>query len=116
MLAVPTAQMISAASQGTAIPAGRSTDWPNNRKGTQMRRFIIAAVTVAFLAVPAVSMADSNGNSANRNPSACGMIHAARADANGNFGWLGPDGGASDHGTTPPGLTYQNNKIASQTC
>ena len=81
-----------------------------------MRKFIIAAVTVASLAVPAVSMADP-GNSAVSNASACGTVHAAQADVNGNFGsWLGPDGGASDHGTTPPGLTYQNNKIASQTC
>ena len=72
---------------------------------------------MASLAVPAVSMANP-GNSANSHASACGTIHAAQADANGNFGWLGSDGGASDNGTTPPGQASGGNAnaVASQSC
>ena len=79
-----------------------------------MRKLIIAAVTVAALAVPAVGMADTTGTQA----SACGAVHGAFASTNGNFGRLGAVGGASDKGTTPPGQAPAGNPnaVASQSC
>jgi hypothetical protein len=44
--------------------------------------------------------------------SPCGAVHGAFANVNGNFGWLGPDGGASDRGSSvgqDPGATGYNN-------
>lgn len=55
--------------------------------------------------VPAISHAASQ-------PSACGAVHGAFANVNGNFGWLGPLGGTPGyHGAVgqEPGATGYNN-------
>lgn len=76
-----------------------------------MGKIIITAVAVASLAVPAVASAATQ----NSNASPTGATHGAFADVNGNFGSLGADGGASDHGTITgrtSGATGNNNSTA----
>jgi hypothetical protein len=52
-------------------------------------------------------------------PACDGAIHGAFANTNGNFGWLGPDGGASDFGTfvgQESGATGASNSNAAAYC
>lgn len=74
-----------------------------------MRRLITLATVVATLALPAVAGAD--------NASTCGATHGAFANVNGNFGWLGADGGTPGYHSgavgQDPGATGYNNSTAS---
>lgn len=66
------------------------------------------AVMLGSLALPAFAAGSGDGSQA----SACGAVHGAFADVNGNFGWLGPDGGTPGyHGAVgqQPGATGYNN-------
>jgi hypothetical protein len=77
-----------------------------------MRKLIPAATIVAALGVPATSFAGQTTNVTTSSASCEGLNHAA-SSAGTNFGWLGQDGGASDHGTLTgqmPGATGSNNK------
>jgi hypothetical protein len=52
-------------------------------------------------------------------PACDGAIHGAFANVNGNYSWLGPDGGASDFGSSvgqDPGATGSNNSNAATYC
>ena len=63
------------------------------------------AVMFGSLAIPTFAAAGDNA-------SACGAVHGAFASTNGNFGWLGQDGGAAGyHGVVgqTPGATGYNN-------
>ena len=51
-----------------------------------MRKLIAASVLAAVLAVPATASAENHA-------SACGAVHGAFANVNGNFGFLGELGG-----------------------
>jgi hypothetical protein len=64
-----------------------------------MRRIVVAVVTVASVVVPALAVPAVS--SANQTNASCeGATHGSFANVNGNSGeWLGPDGGAFDHGT-----------------
>jgi hypothetical protein len=61
----------------------------------------------AAVAIPAISHAASN------QASACGSAHGAFANVNGNFGWLGQDGGTPGYHNgaagQDPGATGYNN-------
>lgn len=75
-------------------------------------RILIAATVLAVPAFGAVgAYADQGGNA--DNGSACGQAHAARADVNGNYGFLGGAGGTPGYhnGATgqDPGATGSNN-------
>jgi len=57
--------------------------------------------------------------SADGTPACDGAIHGAFANVNSNFGWLGPDGGASDFGSVvgqDSGATGSNNSGAAAYC
>lgn len=78
---------------------------------TNTKKYVLGVVAslvmVGGVAAPALA-AGSSGSQA----SACGAIHGAFADVNGNFGWLGAEGGAAGyHGVTgqEPGATGYNN-------
>jgi hypothetical protein len=81
-----------------------------------MKKFAVAFVALLVLAFPIGVMADSNGSSA----SPCGAVHGAFADTNGNFGFLGADGGTPGfhNGAVgqDAGATGSNNSSASQAC
>lgn len=68
-----------------------------------------AIVGMLALAAPAFAAGQGDGSKA----SACGAVHGAFADVNGNFGWLGPLGGTPGYhgGATgqEPGATGYNN-------
>jgi hypothetical protein len=75
-----------------------------------MKKLIMLAATLSLsLSGAAFAAPPSNLN----NGSACGQAHAARADVNGNFGFLGQDGGTPGYhnGATgqDPGATGYNN-------
>ena len=81
-------------------------------KKVNIKKVIVAVVAsagmTAGLAVPALAAGAGDGS----NASACGAVHGAFADTNGNFGWLGEAGGAAGyHGVTgqTPGATGYNN-------
>jgi hypothetical protein len=69
-----------------------------------MKRILIAVASVAALAVPAVASAA---------PSPSGACHGAFANVNGNFGFLGEDGGTPGYHNgavgQDPGATGYNN-------
>lgn len=70
------------------------------------------SIFAAALLVSGAAFADNSGKSDQSNASSCGTAHAAQADVNGNFGWLGQEGGAAGyHGVTgqEPGATGYNN-------
>jgi hypothetical protein len=81
-----------------------------------MKKFAVAFVALLALAFPIGVMADSSGSSA----SPCGAVHGAFADANGNFGFLGADGGTPGYHDGAVGqdvsATGYNNSTASQSC
>lgn len=69
-------------------------------------KYLVMAVVIAVLAVAGASFASSD------NASSCGAAHGAFADVNGNFGFLGDEGGAAGyHDATgqEPGATGYNN-------
>ena len=74
-----------------------------------MRYMVIAIVA---LALAGAAFAAGNGSS-DTPASACGAVHGAFADTNGNFGFLGEDGGTPGYhgGATgqEPGATGYNN-------
>lgn len=79
-----------------------------------MRKIVAVCSVVglfSFLGTLSVSAAGA--------PSCDGAIHGAFANVNGNFGWLGADGGASDRGTSVgqnPGAVGFNNSTAAAYC
>jgi hypothetical protein len=77
-----------------------------------VKKIIALATAVVALAVPATSLAASN----NSNASDSGATHAARADVNGNFGWLGAEGGTPGYhdgnvGQDPGATGYNNSHV-----
>lgn len=58
-----------------------------------IKKYVIGAtaavLSVGALAAPALAAGSGDGS----NASACGAVHGAYADVNGNFGFLGGDGG-----------------------
>lgn len=81
--------------------------------GHKVKRCVIgAAATILMaggLAIPALAAGAGDGS----NASPCGAVHGAFADSNGNFGFLGADGGTPGyHGGAvgqDPGATGYNN-------
>jgi len=75
-----------------------------------MKRAIATLAAVSALAVPAVASADNNA-------SPCGASHGAFANTNGNFGWLGDEGGTPGYHNgargQQPGATGYNNSHSS---
>jgi hypothetical protein len=73
------------------------------------------ALLVAALAAPAFADQGKGNDSRTENRSACGAAHAADANVNGNFGWLGQDHGGGTPGYhdgatgQDPGATGYNN-------
>ena len=87
---------------------------PIQAKGECMRR-IFAVLSVFGM----MSLLGTVGVSAN-DASNCGAVHGAFANANGDFGFLGQDGGSPGYHDgavgQDPGATGFNNSTASQTC
>jgi hypothetical protein len=92
-------------------------------KSIKTKTAIVASATVLGISglgmavvIPAVSNAAGNGDGSNA--SACGAAHGAFADANGNYGFLGPLGGTPGYHNgavgQDPGATGSNN--SSSTC
>jgi hypothetical protein len=80
----------------------------NDSKETKVKKIIALATAVVALAIPATALAASSDSQA----SYSGATHAARADVNHNFGWLGALGGAAGyHGVVgqESGATGYNN-------
>jgi hypothetical protein len=86
--------------QGASGETGLTT---SRRKS--MKKLIAAALVALALAVPATS--------ASAAASACGAVHGAFANENGNFGWLGAEGGTPGYHNgavgQDPGATGFNN-------
>lgn len=77
-----------------------------------MKLFMLAAAL--SLSVSGAALADNSGKSGQSNASSCGTAHAAQADVNGNFGFLGQvyQGAPNYHGGVmgqEPGATGYNN-------
>jgi hypothetical protein len=74
-----------------------------------MKRLIGTVALLAALAIPAAASADNNA-------SACGAAHGAFANVNGNFGFLGAEGGTPGYHNgavgQDPGATGSNNSNA----
>ncbi len=77
-----------------------------------IKKFLVGAAASAIMlgamAMPALAAGAGDGSQA----SACGAVHGAFADVNGNFGWLGVLGGTPGyHGAVgqEPGATGYNN-------
>ena len=68
-----------------------------------------SALLLGSLAIPAFAAGAGDGS----NASACGAVHGAFADVNGNFGFLGQDGGTPGYHDgavgQDPGATGYNN-------
>lgn len=76
-----------------------------------IKKLATIGATLALLAttaMPAFAAGAGDGSQA----SACGAVHGAFADVNGNFGWLGEEGGTPGYhgavGQTPPATGYNN--------
>ena len=71
-----------------------------------MKMLFATLMVVAALAIPAVGSADNSA-------SPCGATHGAFANVNGNFGFLGADGGTPGYHNgavgQDPGATGSNN-------
>jgi hypothetical protein len=80
-----------------------------------MQGILRTGVLIAALAVSSVAFAAGPSDGSKASP--CGAIHGAFADSNGNFGFLGPDGGTPGfhNGATgqDPGATGYNNSHTS---
>ena len=94
----------------------------NIRNGVQYKKtsvkqcvlgIIAAGVMVVGVAAPAFAAGPGNGSQA----SPCGAVHGAFADVNGNFGFLGADGGTPGYHNgavgQDPGATGYNNSHTS---
>jgi hypothetical protein len=73
-----------------------------------MRKLIVVATALAAMAIPATAGADNHA-------SCNGAAHGAFANVNGNFGWLGQEGGAAGYhgvvGQTPGATGYNNSHV-----
>jgi hypothetical protein len=58
-----------------------------------VKKVLLGAGTGALLFAAAITPAFAAGNGDGSNASACGAVHGAFADVNGNFGFLGAVGG-----------------------
>lgn len=71
-----------------------------------MKKLLAVAVAIVAMAFPAVA-------SAGNNASPCGAVHGAFANENGNFGFLGEEGGTPGYHNgavgQQPGATGSNN-------
>jgi hypothetical protein len=79
-----------------------------------MKKAIITLVVVIALAVPSAGFATGSTDS---NASCSGATHGAFADENGNFGFLGPEGGTPGHhngavGQDPGATGYNNSHVS----
>jgi hypothetical protein len=78
-----------------------------------MRKFILTASIAAIGALGLTAAGPAAANEA----SPCGATHGAFANVNGNFGWLGEDGGTPGYHEAKgqeEGATGYNNKTASE--
>lgn len=70
---------------------------------------ITGAIAIAMTATTVLAAGNGDGS----NASACGAVHGAFADVNGNFGFLGQDGGTPGYHNgavgQDPGATGFNN-------
>jgi hypothetical protein len=57
----------------------------------------LALVVVPAIVALGLSAGSASAGSDNSHASACGAVHGAFADQNGNFGFLGEEGGAPGH-------------------
>jgi hypothetical protein len=77
-----------------------------------MKKIFGLVMLAGALSLSGAAFADNSGKSGQSNASSCGTAHAAQADVNGNFGWLGADGGAAGFhcvtGQTPGATGYNN--------
>jgi hypothetical protein len=77
-----------------------------------MRKLIPTAMAVVALAIPAAASASGE---VPEQASCEGATHGAFADVNGNFGWLGEDGGTPGHygavGQEPGATGYRNSHV-----
>ena len=75
---------------------------------------MLAALGLTVI-MPFTALAAGAGDGSNA--SACGAVHGAFADTNGNFGWLGADGGTPGYHNgavgQDPGATGYNNSHTS---
>lgn len=77
---------------------------------------ITGVVAIAMTAATAFAAGNGDGS----NASACGAVHGAFADVNGNFGFLGQDGGTPGYhngavGQDPGATGYNNSHTSCQT-
>lgn len=72
----------------------------------------VSATMVGMMTGPVLAVGDGS------HASACGAIHGAFADVNGNFGWLGAEGGAAGYhgvvGQASGATGYNNSHTACQ--
>jgi hypothetical protein len=83
---------------------------------SKYRKYAISAGAGILIAGAAAVPAFAAGNNNGPQSSPCGAAHGAFANINGNFGWLGDEGGAAGyHGVTgqEPGATGYNNSHTS---
>lgn len=80
------------------------------------KKLVVGAIAGLAIGLSGGTALAAQGDNA-ENGSACGQAHAARADVNGNFGFLGDAGGTPGYhsGATgqEPGATGYNNSHAS---
>jgi hypothetical protein len=78
-----------------------------------MRKIFIAAALTGVALVPVSMSATAFAAGDGSNASSCGAVHGAFADQNGNFGFLGQDGGTPGYHNgavgQDPGATGSNN-------
>ena len=82
-----------------------------------IKTLIIAISISSAMALPALALATTSALAAT--PSSSGACHGAFADTNGNFGWLGTDGGAARIGGGVPagaGAAGYDNSAVSGDC
>ena len=81
-----------------------------------LKKIAIAAVASFGLATGAALPAMAAGSGDGSNASPCGAVHGAYADINGNFGFLGQEGGTPGYHDgavgQEPGATGYNNSHA----
>ena len=62
-----------------------------------MRKFFATAALTGLALVPAAMSGTAFAAGDGSNASPCGAVHGAFADVNGNFGFLGAEGGTPGH-------------------
>lgn len=87
-----------------------------------MKKILVCVAVLGSLSTAAFADQPTTtppGNSTDSNASACGTAHAAAADVNGNFGWLGALGGTPGYhnatGQEPDATGYNNSHTNCQT-